>query len=449
MGVFDRIIEAAKVVYSGYEHPKYAHDQCSEVASVLRNVFDIAKVKASLASAEITIKDDSPHYGSYGPCHSSGIHGHNFVVAENKIVDFTLAQFYPDEEWPFIAPLDSKRAKKVYSKITINDADWDWELEGSREVERILQLAKIDTAGPKACVIAALKKIVAEDKIPGPKWVKPSFATFKKEMRNEDEEIAKVFEKTPGGLEALYSKAYVKEFTVDEVKKIDIAEGDVPPREWLLNPKIKPDYKDYELGDGYGYRYLPRHQKDVIPAFRFGKELDIPILYYFKRKNKYQALCGRHRIVYAIALELPIKALIIDWSYCDKISSRETAVLKKIAAKDNPDHKIKDFRSKLESELGISLDLYYLRNQDAMELSRIVVPKESRKEGVGTKAMEKISNFADENGLITVLSPSTDFGGTSVDRLRKFYSRFGFVRNFGRHKDFRFTQTMIRHPKRR
>ena len=44
------------------------------------------------------------------------------------------------------------------------------------------------------------------------------------------------------------------------------------------------------------------------------------------------------------------------------------------------------------------------------------------------------------------LSPSTDFGASSVSRLTKFYRRFGFKPNKGRNKDFRTRDTMLRNP---
>ena len=54
---------------------------------------------------------------------------------------------------------------------------------------------------------------------------------------------------------------------------------------------------------------------------------------------------------------------------------------------------------------------------------------------------------ADANSWILSLSPSTDFGATSKKRLEKFYRRFGFVSNHGRHKDFTINEEMLRLPR--
>jgi GNAT superfamily N-acetyltransferase len=84
---------------------------------------------------------------------------------------------------------------------------------------------------------------------------------------------------------------------------------------------------------------------------------------------------------------------------------------------------------------------------DAIELSKIVVPKDARGAGVGTAAMEDLIRYADENGKRIVITPSTDFGASSVPRLKQFYKRFGFVENSGKNKDFSTRQTMYRDPK--
>ena len=95
----------------------------------------------------------------------------------------------------------------------------------------------------------------------------------------------------------------------------------------------------------------------------------------------------------------------------------------------------------LEKELGIVLDLW--DNGDHLELGKIEVPKNLRGSGVGTKAMERIIAFADVEGKDIRLTPSKDFGATSVARLEKFYRGFGFVKN----KDYKYKDTMVRYAK--
>lgn len=93
----------------------------------------------------------------------------------------------------------------------------------------------------------------------------------------------------------------------------------------------------------------------------------------------------------------------------------------------------------LEDELGIVLDLW--DNGDHFELGKIEVPKEARGSGVGSKAMQAIIDRADQEGKDIRLTPSTDFGATSVPRLKRFYGQFGFVKN----KDLKYKDTMVRY----
>ncbi len=98
------------------------------------------------------------------------------------------------------------------------------------------------------------------------------------------------------------------------------------------------------------------------------------------------------------------------------------------------------------ARLGVEIDAYVDPEKRQLDLFRIVVPKSQRKEGLGTKSMEDLIAYADRFGLLFTLSPSTDFGGTSVARLKRFYRRFGFVSNKGRNKIWTIRATMYRRP---
>lgn len=91
---------------------------------------------------------------------------------------------------------------------------------------------------------------------------------------------------------------------------------------------------------------------------------------------------------------------------------------------------------------GIKADAY--DSDGVITLSRIVVPESERGEGVGTKAMMELIAYADKTGQTIALSPSTDFGASSKERLKKFYKRLGFVENRGANKDFAVSESMLR-----
>ena len=91
---------------------------------------------------------------------------------------------------------------------------------------------------------------------------------------------------------------------------------------------------------------------------------------------------------------------------------------------------------------NVNLDI--AEKNGVINLSRIVVPKEQRGTGIGSGIMKQLVDYADATGSKITLTPSTDFGGTSVSRLKDFYKQFGFIENKGRNKDFSTRETMYR-----
>jgi GNAT superfamily N-acetyltransferase len=95
----------------------------------------------------------------------------------------------------------------------------------------------------------------------------------------------------------------------------------------------------------------------------------------------------------------------------------------------------------------LGVDEMISERDDAIHVGKIVVPKGARGSGVGTKVMQSLVEYADKTDKRITLTPSTDFGASSVARLKKFYKRFGFVENKGRNKDYSIRETMFRLPR--
>lgn len=102
---------------------------------------------------------------------------------------------------------------------------------------------------------------------------------------------------------------------------------------------------------------------------------------------------------------------------------------------------IRNLENRLVSEYNVKLSLQ-LTKSNVIIISKIVVNKDSRSEGIGSKVMKEICNYADKNELRIALTPSNDFGG-NVNRLKQFYKKFGFVQ----YKGYEFRETMVREPK--
>jgi len=96
-----------------------------------------------------------------------------------------------------------------------------------------------------------------------------------------------------------------------------------------------------------------------------------------------------------------------------------------------------------------SFEVYINPNTAAIQLSRIIVGNDNQGKGIGTKIMDDLISYADAHGKKITLTPmekNKEHGTTSPTRLKKFYKRFGFVPNAGRHKDFSISDSMIRYP---
>lgn len=75
------------------------------------------------------------------------------------------------------------------------------------------------------------------------------------------------------------------------------------------------------------------------------------------------------------------------------------------------------------------------------------VPADQRGHGIGTAVLSALCEVADRCGWTLTVSPSLDFGATSLPRLKALYRRCGFVPNRARHKDYSTQASMIRHAK--
>lgn len=92
---------------------------------------------------------------------------------------------------------------------------------------------------------------------------------------------------------------------------------------------------------------------------------------------------------------------------------------------------------------GVEIDVY--EKNGIIKISKIVVPKDMRNQGIGSSVMKKIAKYADETSQKIALTPDSAFGGNK-NKLRAFYKRLGFVDNKGRNKDFSFMESMYREP---
>ena len=108
-----------------------------------------------------------------------------------------------------------------------------------------------------------------------------------------------------------------------------------------------------------------------------------------------------------------------------------------------------ELKAILDKWRGYGVTLYVFEQIDKIILESIIIPKEIRKQGIGSQIMQELTNYSDKIGKRLELSPAQkgDFDGTtSKNRLINFYKRFGLIQNKGRNKDFTTNRTMYREP---
>lgn len=107
---------------------------------------------------------------------------------------------------------------------------------------------------------------------------------------------------------------------------------------------------------------------------------------------------------------------------------------------------VEEFANKLESKFGVTLNIIDNPRTDHFVLSAIKVPKEKQGEGIGSKVMKELIDFADANNKVIALTPDSSYG-TSKTALTKWYKKLGFTSNTGRSRSFNHRETMHRKPK--
>lgn len=174
---------------------------------------------------------------------------------------------------------------------------------------------------------------------------------------------------------------------------------------------------------------------DLKNMMQSGRKLD-PLAIYGDGKED-----GRHRAI--AAKELGMDTIpVIDFRQPVSTDTNNSG-----AAKNTPDwHSSPDEFQKHWTDRGVVNSTQIYGGGKYIKPGKIIVGEGSRNSGLGTEFMRDLTAFADSKAMQIRVTPSKDFGATSVDRLKKFYKRFGFVENSGRNKDYEISDTMYRRP---
>lgn len=93
---------------------------------------------------------------------------------------------------------------------------------------------------------------------------------------------------------------------------------------------------------------------------------------------------------------------------------------------------------------GVS-KLFVSERSNDVYVSSIIVNKDMRNQGIGTKIMKDIIEYANSINKPVTLTPSKDLGG-KITKLREFYKDLGFNENKGSKRNLQVNAAMIRNP---
>lgn len=92
-----------------------------------------------------------------------------------------------------------------------------------------------------------------------------------------------------------------------------------------------------------------------------------------------------------------------------------------------------DFKTTQDIELAWhekGVTLWLIENRVRIQIAKIVVPKEFRGYGIGSRVISDILAYAQSKRKPVTLTASESYG-SNMEALKRFYARFGFVENTG------------------
>jgi GNAT superfamily N-acetyltransferase len=94
---------------------------------------------------------------------------------------------------------------------------------------------------------------------------------------------------------------------------------------------------------------------------------------------------------------------------------------------------------------GVNVDASNDDRSGDIRLNNIWIPPDQRNQGIGSRAMKGLTQYADRQRKRITLNQAPEPGKKA--KLAKFYQSHGFQSNRGRNRDFSTRDTYIRNPR--
>lgn len=208
---------------------------------------------------------------------------------------------------------------------------------------------------------------------------------------------------------------------------------------------------NYDMSGGVGYpskAWYTRAMNDAVRTIWDGNDNDADMLAEIANSG------GSNETVLKTAKELfGYDGYIADGKYDGAsvyvaFSSEQFKNADNLNPTSDPDVRFSMKRLEdIKAEYKDKTDHLYLheRSDGTISVDNMVVKKEYRNKGIGTKILSDVIAYADEAGKTITLTPTSEFGTKS--KLTRWYKAHGFVENKGKNADYRLSDTMYRLPK--
>lgn len=237
------------------------------------------------------------------------------------------------------------------------------------------------------------------------------------------------FDPRASDFDGMSTSAEVESFDLNQI------EVDVPVAENVetqSTPALKAEIKEGEWNKSPDAENTWANSNGMIVKGESLNHNDTKVNVFTVYKNETDLASGEHVVTK--------DSLKKAQDFADGMAKKNKGV--RFSRADSSGLNTRDFSEQLIAEFdGLKLGLS--GSGKIVTLSRIVVPETGRNSGTGTKIMQRIIDWADQNGKTIALTPSSDFGGNKK-RLGEFYKRFDFIENKGRNKDYEISETMYR-----
>ena len=121
----ESLIEFISILLEEYDDAEVSWQMCTYVSGMIRWILEKYDIESELMTADVF--DFTPGREKWS---NSQTEPHNFVIADGKSIDFTIAQFFhKDIPFPLILDINGADFKKIYQNPRSDESRYRWDIK--------------------------------------------------------------------------------------------------------------------------------------------------------------------------------------------------------------------------------------------------------------------------------------------------------------------------------